>query len=153
MKGFASLRARTQVGGPPSPKDTFDTLERPIGERRRKTGRTAQFNVRVTTEFKERAEAVAVREERTLGSLLERALGAYEASGGGLAPGAVPSVEARAGRTRELRAWASEDVIDTIGKVATQRQMSISGLIEDLLAREVQRIDPGGEKFGVYVKR
>ena len=51
MKGFASLRARTQIGQPPSREDTFQTLERPIGERRRKTGRTAQFNVRVRSEF------------------------------------------------------------------------------------------------------
>jgi hypothetical protein len=135
------------------PEDTFQTLERSIGERRRKTGRTAQFNVRVRSEFKERVESLASREERTLGSLLEAMLAAYEGSGSGLAPGAVPGIEARAGRTRELRAWASEDVFDTIGRVAAERRMSISGLIEDLLAREVQRIDPGGAKFGVDVRK
>jgi hypothetical protein len=153
MKAFASLRARTQVGQPPSPEDTFQTLERPIGERRRKTGRTAQFNVRVKSEFKERVEGLAAREERTLGSLLEAMLATYEASGGGLAAGAVPATEALAGRTRELRAWASQELIDTIGRVAAERRMSISGLIEHLLAREVQRLDPGGTKFGVYVRK
>jgi predicted transcriptional regulator len=153
MKGFASLRSRTQIGQPPPPDDTFQTLERPIGERRRKTGRTEQFNVRVRSEFKARVESLAAREERTQGALLEAMLAAYEGSGGGLAAGAVPSVEAQAGRTRELRAWASRDVFDTIGRVAAERRMSISGLIEDLLAREVQRIDPGGAKFGVHVRK
>jgi hypothetical protein len=153
MKGFSSLRTRTQVGKPPAPDDTFQTLERPIGERRRKTGRTAQFNVRVKSEFKQRVEGHAAREERTLGGLLEAMLATYETSGAGLAAGAVPTIEAKAGRTRELRAWASQDVFDTIGRVATERRMSISALIEDLLAREVQRLDPGGAKFGVKVKR
>jgi len=152
MKGFASLRARSLVGKPPAREDTFETLERPAEGRRRKTGRTEQFNVRVRKEFKDRIEGLAVQEDRTLGSLFEAMLAAYEASGGGMVTGGVPAIEARAGRTREVRAWASEEVFDMIGRMAGERKLSISGLIEDLLAREVQRLDPDGSRFGMRVK-
>ncbi len=42
MKGFASLRARARIGKPPAREDTFDTLQRAAGDRRRKTGQTEQ---------------------------------------------------------------------------------------------------------------
>ncbi len=95
---------------------------------------------------------MALREDRTLGSLFEATLAAYEASGGGMAGGAVPASEARARRTRELRVWASDEVFDMVGQVAGERKLSISGLIEDLLAHEVQRLDPDGSRFGMKVK-
>jgi len=151
-KGFAALLARARIGKPPGREDTFDTLERPAGDRRRKTGRTEQFNVRVRKEFKERIEDLALREDRTLGSLFEAMLAAYEASGGGMVEGAVPASEARARRTRELRVWASDEVFDMVGHMAGERKLSISGLIEDVLAREVKRLDPDGSRFGMKVK-
>jgi hypothetical protein len=40
-------------------------------------------------------------------------------------------------------------VFDAVGKVAADRCMSDSALIEDLLAREVARLDPHGGKFRV----
>jgi hypothetical protein len=103
--------------------------------------------------FKRRVEELSLQEDRTLGALLEAMLAAYEGSGKGLAPGAVPALEARAGRTRELRAWASDEVFDLVGLIAAERKLSISALIEDLLAREVQRLDPGGSRFGFGVRR
>ena len=143
----------SQVGRPPRADDTFETLSRPAGGRRRKTGRTAQFNIRVQKTFKNRVEELSLEEGRTLGALLEAMLAAYETSGKGLAAGAVPASEARAGRTRSLRAWASEETFDLISLIASERSLSVSALIEDLLAREVHRLDPGGTRFGFGVKR
>lgn len=46
--------------------------------------------------------------DRSVGSLFESMLAAYEASRYGLTSGAMPAAEASAGRARELRAWASQ---------------------------------------------
>ena len=146
-------RRFSQVGLPPRAEDTFENLERPARGRRRKTGRTEQFNARVQEAFKRRVEELSLQEDRTLGALLESMLAAYETSGKGLAAGAVPALEARAGRTRELRAWASGEVFDLISLIAGERKLSVSALIEDLLAREVQRLDPGGSRFGFGVRK
>ena len=40
-----------------------------------------------------------------------------------------------------------------VGKVAAERRMCVSALFEDLLAREVARLDPHGGKFGVDVRK
>ena len=40
-------------------------------------------------------------------------------------------------------------MFDAIGKVAADRRMSVSALIEHLLVREVARLDPHGGKFRV----
>lgn len=79
-------------------------------------------------------------------------LAAYEVSGGGLTSGTMPTAEASARRTREFSAWASQPVFDIIGEVAAGRHISVSGLIEDLVAREVARLDPDGSRFGVKIK-
>jgi hypothetical protein len=102
--------------------------------------------------FKQRVEELAAAEKETLGGMLEAMLAAYE-SGAAEPQRGVPVAEARAGRTRPLHFWASDEVFDAIGKVAAERHMSVSALIEDLLAREVGRLDPHGGKFGVDVKR
>jgi hypothetical protein len=130
-------------------------LDRPPGRgsRRKKSGRTKQANFRVRPGFKEQVEDVAQSEGRTMGALLEDMLAVYKAKGGSLPPGAVPAAEARAGRTRELRLFASDGVMKTVGRVATERGMSVSALFEDVLAREVERLDPHGGKFGVDVER
>jgi hypothetical protein len=154
MTAFASLNKRLRVGRPPTPQDTFNTLDRPAEPalRRVKTGRTEQFNVRVKAGFKERIEELAARDKETLGGMLELMLAAYEAGAGAPQHG-IPIAEARAGRTRTLRLWATDQVFSAIGKVAAERKLTVSGLIEDLLAREVQRLDPHGGRFGVDVRR
>jgi len=154
MKAFDALRNRIGIGAPPSRKETFQTLERSAEPRSRRvrTGRTEQFNVRVSAGFKARVEHLAAGEKETLGGMLEAMLAAYE-SGAGEPERGVPVAEARAGRTRPLRLWASDEVFDAIGKIAAQRKLSVSGLIEDLLAREVGRLDPGGHRFGLKVGR
>jgi hypothetical protein len=153
MSAFDPLRNRARIGAPPSRRDTFGTLERPDPSVRRvRTGRTEQFNVRVKAGFKERIEELAAQEKETLGSMLEAMLAAYE-SGAAAPERGIPVAEARAGRTRVLRLWATDQVLNAIGKVAAERKLSVSGLIEDLLAREVQRLDPHGGKFGVDVER
>ena len=77
----------------------------------------------------------------------------YEARGGTLVAGAVPAAEARAGRTRELRVWCTTSVFQAVAALAAERGMSVSALIEDLLAREVERLDPHGGKFGVKIAK
>jgi predicted transcriptional regulator len=155
MKPHVPLRPPgRQVGLPPSREETHGTLDRPPANgRRKKSGRTAQFNIRVRPGFKARVEDLAESENRTIGAVLEDMLAVYEARGRSLVEGAVPVAEARAGRTRELRILASDEVFSTVGRVAAERGMSVSALIEHLLALEVARLDPHGGKFGVHVSR
>ena len=67
------------------------------------------------------SKALAEREDRTIGALLEKLLADYEARGGTLAAGAVPAAEARAGRTRELRVWCTPSVFQAVPKLAAER--------------------------------
>jgi len=154
MKAFDALRSRMRIGAPPSRAETFQTLQRPAEPRQRRvrTGRTEQFNVRVSAGFKSRVEEHAAGEKETLGGMLEAMLAAYE-SGAGEPERGVPVAEASERRTRPLRLWATDEVFQAIGKVAAERKLSVSGLIEDLLAREVGRLDPGGHRFGLKVGR
>lgn len=152
MRPSSTLRHRTRIA-PPSRDQVFQTLDRPAAARRVKTGRTEQFNVRVKAGFKARVEDLAAREKETLGSLLETMLAAYEAGAATPERGTIPVAEARALRTRTLRLWATDEVFNTIGKVAALRKLTVSGLVEDLLAHEVARLDPHGGKFGVNVRR
>jgi hypothetical protein len=157
MRSLKALRRRTGgVGAPPRAEDTFETLERPAGARARKvkTGRTEQFNIRVADWFAHRIRELADHDSATLGEVLEAMLALYEASGGGLKPGRIPVAEARAGRIREVRFWASEPVFQSIGRIAAERGLSVSALMEEWQAQEVARLDPQGEgKFGVFVER
>lgn len=154
MKAFQALKSRMRIGAPPSAAETFQTLERPAEPRPRRvrTGRTEQFNVRVRVGFKQRVEDLAAAEKETLGGMLEAMLAAYE-SGAAEPERGVPVAEARAGRTRPLRLWASDEVFEAIGRIAAERKLSVSGLVEDLLAREVGRLDPGAIRFGLKVGR
>jgi hypothetical protein len=65
----------------------------------------------------------------------------------------IPAAEARAGRTEELRVWCSPSVLQAVPKLAAERGMLVPELIEDLLAREVARLDPHGGKFGVKIAK
>jgi hypothetical protein len=152
MKPLDALKNGMRIGAPPSRQQTFDTLERPAEplQRRIKTGRTEQFNIRVRAGFKKRVEDLAAAEKETLGGMLEAMLAAYE-SGAFEPQRGVPVAEARASRTRQLRLWANDAVFEAIGKVAAERRMSVSALFEDLLAHEVLRLDPQGSKFGVIL--
>lgn len=154
MSAFNTLRSRVGIGPPPSRNNTLQTLERPAAHapRRVKTGRTEQFNISVKAGFRARVEEIAAAKKETLGGLLEAMLAAYE-RGASQPERAVPVAEARAGRTRSLRLWANDGVFEAVGKVAAERRMSVSALFEDLLAREVARLDPHGGKFGVDVRK
>lgn len=151
MKPLPRLRARGSLG-PPVPEDTFETLRRSHGPKV-KTGRSEQFNTRVALGFPDRVRHMAKAERVTLGALLDAMMAAFEAQGASVDPKLTPIAESRAGRTREVRFWATEFVYGAIGKVAAERQMSVSALLEELLAHEVHRLDPHGGKFGVYVER
>jgi hypothetical protein len=154
MSAFDKILNRVRGAVPPARSDTFQTLARPAEplKRRVKSGRTEQFNVRVKAGFKARIEELAGNEGETIGAFMEKLLMLYE-TGAGFPRQGVPAGEARQGRTRPLHAWTTEDVASTIGKVAAERRLSVSGLIEDLLARHVEQLDPHGGKFGVDVKR
>jgi hypothetical protein len=142
------------VGLPPSREETHKTLERPPpGNRRKKSGRTHEFNFRVQPGFKERFIAQAERVKETNGAFLERLLAEWEARGGAFEPGSIPAAEAREGRTAELRIWCTPAVFEAVPKLAAARGMLIAQLIEHLLAGEVERLDPHGGKFGVEVEK
>lgn len=153
MKALDAIKTRMRIGTPPSREETFQTLERPAEplSRRVKTGRTEQFNLRVTTKFKKRVEQLATDNKETLGGILEEMLKAYE-SGASKPQRDVPLPEARAGRTRQLRLWVSDSVFDAVGKIAAERSMSVSALFEDLLAHEAVQLDPKGTHFGVIMR-
>jgi hypothetical protein len=153
MGPFDSLRKRVQAN-PPAATDTFQSLDRRPDQpaRRVKTGRTEQFNIRVRAGFKKRVTDLAAAEQITTGNLFEKMLADYE-SGASRPEHGVPLAEAQAGRVRALRLWATDPVFDAIALVAAERRMTLSALIEDLLAREVARLNPHGGKFGVNVRK
>jgi hypothetical protein len=155
MKRHLSLRVLSkQVGLPPGRDETHGTLGRPPpGNRRKKSGRTEQLNIRVQPGMEQRFSAAAERAKETNGAFLEKLLADYEARGASLDPGVIPAAEARAGRTEELRVWCTPRVFQTVTKVAAARGMLVPVLIEDLLARQVELLDPHGGKFGVEVEK
>ncbi len=156
MKSFIAMRRRTAgVAAPPDREDTYGTTNRQANGKQRapKTGRTEQFNTRGAVGFGDRVRELAKRERATLGEILESMLVSFEAAGAGLESAVPPVAEVRAGRKREVMFWATEYVYQAIGKVAAAREMSVSELLEELLAHEVHRLDPHGGRFGVYVKR
>lgn len=143
------------VGMPPTAEENFDTLGSSMEERLRaaKSLHGKQFNIRVSYGFDDRVRRLAKAERLKLGEMLESMLEAWEARGGGKEQGVVPIEDLRAGRKNQMQFWASQFVRMAIGKVAAERELSVSALIEDLLAHEIRRLDPHGGKFGVYVKR
>jgi predicted HicB family RNase H-like nuclease len=154
MKPLVLRALSKQVGLPPSREETHQTLERPPpGNRRKKTGRTEEFNIRVRPGFKERFKQLAEREKETVGAFAEKLLADWEARGGSFEANLIPAAEARAGRTAELRVRCTPSVFEAVPRVAAARGMLVPELIEDLLAREVERLDPHGGKFGVEVEK
>jgi predicted HicB family RNase H-like nuclease len=155
MKAHLPLRVLSkQVGLPPARDETNQTLKRPPpGNRRKKTGRTEQLNIRVQPGMEERFSAAAERAKETNGAFLEKLLAEHEARGGTFETGMVPGAEARAGRTEEMRVWCKPSVFQAVPKLAAARGVLVPELIEDLLAREVERLDPHGGKFGVKVEK
>ncbi|MFZ1104215.1 MAG: hypothetical protein WAN86_15455 [Hyphomicrobiaceae bacterium] len=155
MKPLLPLRVLSkEVGLPPGRDETHQTLERaPPGNRRKKSGRTEEFNFRVQPGFKESFITVAKREKETNGAFLEKVYAYYLARGATLDAGVIPAAEAREGRTEELRVWCTPWVLQTVPKLAAARGMLVPELIEHLLAREVERLDPHGGKFGVKVEK
>jgi hypothetical protein len=149
MKPFFS-----RIGPPPARDETHKTLERaPPGNRRKKSGRTKEFNFRVQPGFKESFIEEARRFKETNGAFLEMLFADFRARGATFDPGVIPALEARAGRTAELRVWCTPSVFQAVPQLADARGMRVPELIEDLLAREVERLDPHGGKFGVKVEK
>jgi hypothetical protein len=117
MKPLMPLRG---VGPPPAREETDGLLERPPARkgRRKKSGRTEQFNSRVRAGFRERVKTLADREKETLGAFLENLVAEYEAHGASLDGNVIPAAEARAGRTDELRVWCAPSVFQAVPKLA-----------------------------------
>jgi hypothetical protein len=143
------------VGPPPSREDTLGTLDRPAAKkgRRKKSGRTEQLNIRVLPGTEARFNALAERNGLTNGAFLEKLLADHETGGGLLDAAVVPAGEARAGRSEVLRVWCKLSVKQAVPKLAAERDVLVPELIEDLVAREVARLDPHGGKFGVKIEK
>ena len=154
MKPLMALRG---VGPPPSREDTHGTLDRPPAEkgRRKKSGRTEQFNSRVQAGFKERVEdAGGARggDDRRVPGEAARATTRRAAA----------TLERRRDARRRRRAPAARrscasgarlSVFQAVPKLAAERGVLVPELIEDLVAREVERLDPHGGKFGVKIAK
>jgi hypothetical protein len=80
MKPLNSLRG---VGVPPSREETHDTLDRPPAKegRRKKSGRTEQFNIRVQPRMEERFKVLAERDGQTNGAFWRSCLPATRCAG------------------------------------------------------------------------
>jgi transglutaminase-like putative cysteine protease len=63
---------------PRQPVDSATSYERADARSFRRTGRTIQFNIRVTEDFDRRVREIAQRERRTLAEVLERAMALYD---------------------------------------------------------------------------
>ena len=145
---------RLRPASPPARADTFQTLARPAEPlqeaRQDRPHRAVQRAGQGRVQGPHRGARRRTRARHSAPSWkscspFTRAAPARRAQG-------VPLGEARAGRIRPFDFWATEDVFNAIGKIAAERRLSVSGLIEDLLAREVARLDPHGGKFGVDVR-
>jgi chromosome partitioning protein len=149
-----NLKSLPGVGPPPSRGDTHGTLDRRTpGKRRKKSGRTEQLNIRVQPGMEERFSALAERNGLTNGAYLEKLLADDEVRGASLEKGVIPAADARMGRTEELRVWCSPSVKQAVPRLAAERGVLVQELIEDLVAREVERLDPHGGKFGVKIAK
>jgi hypothetical protein len=49
--------------------------------------------------------------------------------------------------------WCTPSVFQAVPKLAAEREVLVPELIEDLVAREVERLDPHGGKFGVKIAK
>jgi hypothetical protein len=143
------------IGSPPSRGDTLGTLDRPPAKkgRRKKSGRTEQLNIRVQPGTEGRFNTLAERDGLTNGAFLEKLLADREARGSVLDQSVVPAAEARAGRTEQLRVWCTPSVFQAVPRLAAERGVQVPVLIEDMVAREVERLDPHGGKFGVKIAK
>ncbi len=91
MANFQKLKSRNKLGKPPAESQIQSNLQAPetapVAETRgetidgrtlRATGRTEPFATRVTPGVRKRYKTVAMRDDITMGELLERAIEAYE---------------------------------------------------------------------------
>lgn len=143
------------VGPPPPREDTLGTLDRPPAKkgRKKKSGRTEQLNIRVLPGTEARFDMLAERDGLTNGAFLEKLLVDHEARGGVIDATVVPAGEARSGRTEQLRVWCTPSVFLAVPRLAKERGVPVPVLLEDLVAREVERLDPHGGKFGVKIEK
>ena len=95
---------------------------------------------------------MAERDRETIGAFLEKVSRRTRRAGepgGGRGPGRGGARGAHGAAARLVYAR----VFQAVPKLAAERGMSVPALIEDLLAREVERLDPHGGKFGVNVEK
>ena len=69
-----------EISGNIHPRQPVDSAsyERADARSFRRTGRTIQFNIRVTADFDRQVREIAQRERRTLAEVLERAMALYD---------------------------------------------------------------------------
>lgn len=85
MADAEKLKRKNNLPPPPSIEETSNNIhphpnnyERIDGRSLRRTGRTLQFNTRVTPEFDMKLREIAQREGLTLAEVLERAVMRYD---------------------------------------------------------------------------
>jgi hypothetical protein len=109
-----------------------------------RTGRTEQFNARVTMGWLKRFYFLAKRERAKQGELLEAMMEAYESAGTSLQAGHPSEADVQADRTHPLVLWVSEDTAKFVRDQCAERNVSRSSLFEDLMR---------AQKDGISAKR
>ncbi len=96
---------------------------------------------------------VAEREGRTIGAVLEDMLAVYEAAGGTSRRARCRRPRRAPGGRASCASGARHRCSRRCRRLAAERGVLVPELIEDLLAREVERLDPHGGKFGVKIAK
>lgn len=85
---FKALKGKREgrLGTPPAPSSVKNNLDQPEtllqapsdGRSLRATGRTEQFATRLTPGIRKRIKEIALREDSTMGEVIERAIAMYD---------------------------------------------------------------------------
>jgi len=70
--------SRVGLDDVPTPDETRDTLPSAVGAKRQKSDRTAQMNLRIRPEEKQRIGLIALRESVSINEIFSRMLELYE---------------------------------------------------------------------------
>lgn len=129
----------------PSPQkaDTFRVTDKARegsvdGRSLRATGRSEQFETKVSAGFKTRIKKAARKAGIGQNALLEDMMTVFEAQ---QPPGAS---DAEAERLRALPLWATDDVVTALHQIAEVQKMTPSALLEDMLAERLEKLKAQG---------
>lgn len=133
------------VIAPPSANDTFGTTDRgrdggKLDKRSlRATGRTEQFNTRITRQTLETFNKIAAQHGLKQNELLTDMTNAWRDREG------VPDEEKEAGRTRALTIYGNADLLAGLEAIAKYHKASIHAIVEDLVAERLEKLQGSGD--------